>query len=240
LWLKPARLVNEQLAHPRIRLRVQAPVQSIQRVMPDGLWQLTLRDSVEGPFDHVMVCAGPATSELLNDVLPAQRRPVLTPVRGQLSWGRVDDALSPVLPASPVNGDGSFLGPVPDTQGPMWMAGSTFDRHRQTPVWDAQDHLENLTRLQGLLPDVAAQLSRHLAEGRVNAWAGVRCTTPDRLPRVGSPAPDLAPGLHVLTGLGARGLTLSVLCGQWLAAHLCREPLPLEPDLSRRLAADRP
>jgi tRNA 5-methylaminomethyl-2-thiouridine biosynthesis bifunctional protein len=51
--------------------------------------------------------------------------------------------------------------------------------------------------------------------------------------------PDLAPGLQVLTGLGARGLALSVLCGQWLAARMCGEPLPLETDLSQRLVAER-
>jgi tRNA 5-methylaminomethyl-2-thiouridine biosynthesis bifunctional protein len=90
-----------------------------------------------------------------------------------------------------------------------------------------------------LLPAVAVQLDRQYAEGAVQAWAGVRCTTPDRLPRVGGVAPDLAPGLHLLTGLGARGLTLSVLCGQWLAATLCQEPWPLEPELGLRLAADR-
>jgi tRNA 5-methylaminomethyl-2-thiouridine biosynthesis bifunctional protein len=106
-------------------------------------------------------------------------------------------------------------------------------------VWDSQDHVENLTRLQGLLPDVAAHLMPQLADGTVNAWASVRCTTPDRLPRVGSPLPDALPGLHLLTGLGARGLSLSVLCGEWLAARLCHEPSPLEPELSARLEADR-
>jgi tRNA 5-methylaminomethyl-2-thiouridine biosynthesis bifunctional protein len=202
-------------------------------------WQLDLSNGQSEPFDHVILCAGPATHALLSQVLSPDRVSPLTPVRGQLSWGHIDENLAPLLPSHPVNGDGSFLGCVPDESGCLWMAGSTFDRHRHTAVVDEQDHLENLDRLKGLLPEVASHLVQQLARGKVQAWAGVRCTTPDRLPRVGAPSPDEAPGLHVLTGLGARGLTLSVLCGQWLAAQLCGEPLPLEPDLSRRLLASR-
>ena len=214
-------------------------VQAITREPSSRGWRLQLAAHSTDSFDHVVVCAGPGTRSLLQAVLPADRLPTLTPVRGQLSWGRVDDALRAVLPASPVNGDGSFLGAVPDATGLLWMAGSTFDRLRQDAVVDPQDHLENLTRLQGLLPDVAAQLLEQLATGTVQAWSAIRCTTPDRLPRVGNPLPQETPGLHLLTGLGARGLTLSVLCGEWLAATLCQEPSPLEPELSARLVADR-
>ncbi len=248
LWLKPARLVEAQLNHPAIRLHVSCAVRRIhldepspgQQDEPAPRWRLLLDGHTAGPFDHVVVCAGPAARELLEPLLPANRVPVLTPVRGQLSWGRVDAGLQSVLPASPVNGDGSFLGSVPDPGGALWMAGSSFDRQRASAVIDPEDHLENLTRLQGLLPDVAAQLLPRLAQGGVHAWASVRCTTPDRLPRVGPPWPEELPGLQVVTGLGARGLTLSVLCAEWLAAQLCQEPSPIEPELSARLAANRP
>jgi tRNA 5-methylaminomethyl-2-thiouridine biosynthesis bifunctional protein len=56
---------------------------------------------------------------------------------------------------------------------------------------------------------------------------------------VGAIQPDAWPGLHVFTGLGARGLTLSVLGGEVLAAQLMAEPWPLEPRLARRLLASR-
>jgi tRNA 5-methylaminomethyl-2-thiouridine biosynthesis bifunctional protein len=247
LWLKPARLVEAQLNHPGIQLHVSCTVLGIQRgdashehqEQTSAQWQLRLDARTAGPFDHVIVCAGPATRELLEQVLPADRLPTLTPVRGQLTWGRVDADLQAVLPASPVNGDGSFLGAVPGPDGMVWMAGSSFDRQRHTSVVDPQDHAENLNRLQSLLPDVAARLLPKLADGSLQAWASVRCTTPDRLPRVGNPLPQEVPGLHVLTGLGARGLSLSVLCAEWLAARLCHEPSPIEPDLSQRLTADR-
>ena len=39
---------------------------------------------------------------------------------------------------------------------------------------------------------------------------------------------------------GARGISLSVLCGELIAAQLEGEPLPLSPSLALRLAASRP
>jgi tRNA 5-methylaminomethyl-2-thiouridine biosynthesis bifunctional protein len=40
-------------------------------------------------------------------------------------------------------------------------------------------------------------------------------------------------------GMGARGISLAVLCGELTAAWLENEPLPLAPDLARHLAAER-
>jgi tRNA 5-methylaminomethyl-2-thiouridine biosynthesis bifunctional protein len=71
------------------------------------------------------------------------------------------------------------------------------------------------------------------------AWAGVRCTVPDRLPMVGFLAPESWPGLMVCAGMGARGLTLSVLCGEVLAAQYFGEPWPLERKLACALLAHR-
>lgn len=45
--------------------------------------------------------------------------------------------------------------------------------------------------------------------------------------------------LQLCTGLGARGLTLAVLCGELLAATLHGEPLPVARSLAQRLRAGR-
>jgi tRNA 5-methylaminomethyl-2-thiouridine biosynthesis bifunctional protein len=45
--------------------------------------------------------------------------------------------------------------------------------------------------------------------------------------------------VHLLTGLGARGLTLALLCADVLTAGLHGEPLPVERSLARRLRAGR-
>ena len=75
----------------------------------------------------------------------------------------------------------------------------------------------------------------------MNAWAGVRCATPGRLPALGllgsgsaREAGDLQ-GLWVCSGLGSRGLTFAALCGEVLAARLHGEPLPITQKLADAL-----
>jgi len=45
--------------------------------------------------------------------------------------------------------------------------------------------------------------------------------------------------LLVCTGMGARGISLSVLCGEMIAAELEGHALPLPPELGKHLAARR-
>ena len=67
----------------------------------------------------------------------------------------------------------------------------------------------------------------------------MRCTAPDRLPIVGPVDSSTLPGLWVCTAMGARGLTLALLCGELLVARLNGEPLPLDAKLARALASER-
>ena len=69
----------------------------------------------------------------------------------------------------------------------------------------------------------------------------MRCAAYDRLPLAGpaGQSADDLPGLWVLTGLGSRGLTLSMLCGELIATRLHNEPLPLEAKLAQALSSER-
>ena len=67
----------------------------------------------------------------------------------------------------------------------------------------------------------------------------MRCTAPDRLPIVGRVDPAHLPGLWVSTAMGARGLTLALLCGELLAARLQGEPLPIDTRLAKALGTER-
>jgi tRNA 5-methylaminomethyl-2-thiouridine biosynthesis bifunctional protein len=82
-------------------------------------------------------------------------------------------------------------------------------------------------------------LQAAFAPGQVLAWAGLRCTLPDRVPAVGMLDAQRWPGLQVCAGMGARGISLSVLCGELIAAQLEGEPMPLAPALAAHLAAQR-
>lgn len=232
-WLKPTALVHALLQHPRIRWQGDANIHSIRHVK--GQWQALQDDTVVAQAHRLVVATGPTAPELISPI--AGLRLPLQALRGQVSWGLQNVGQSPSLPATPVNGHGSFVPHVPTPEGPAWFAGSTFDRQHDQPHLSDADHAENFARLQALLPDTAHSLQQVFNSG-VRGWAGVRASVPDRLPMVG-PIANAPPGLWVNAGMGARGLTLAILCGEVLAARWHNEPLPIEPPLAKALDALR-
>ena len=171
---------------------------------------------------------------------------------------------SHALPPFPVNGHGGLVANVPmdggnngEAQALAWHMGSTFERDVQALPPSATDihaaHATNWAKLQGLLPGIAPQLEPLFtgalqpsassppagAPPALHTWAAVRCTAPDRLPIVGPVDSAHLPGLWVNTAMGARGLTLALLCGELLAARLQGEPLPIDARLAKALGTER-
>jgi tRNA 5-methylaminomethyl-2-thiouridine biosynthesis bifunctional protein len=260
-WMRPAALVEASLSHSNITWRGGTHV---AHVLPEGgLWRLVGSDDrTLDRAELVVVAAGCATQALLPDgALP------LRALRGQIAWGPWPaGADSSVLPPFPVNGQGYLIGRVPGTDAPHWVLGSTFERSGRQPVQRVSAHAANWAHLHALLPGSAQTLAAAWRRGDARAWAGVRATLPDHLPAVGpwldetsrdlggaatalgrgsSPREKTATGasprlpLHLCTALGARGLTLAVLCGELLAAHLHDEPLPVARSLAAHLRASR-
>ncbi|WP_231849347.1 FAD-dependent 5-carboxymethylaminomethyl-2-thiouridine(34) oxidoreductase MnmC [Serpentinimonas raichei] len=239
-WMRPARLVQAQLAQPGIEWRGGCSVARLQPT-PEGWALFDAQGQTLAQAPWVVLAAGFAVRGLLASTDWAGSPLPLHALRGQVSWGLLDDlpaAARAALPPWPVNGYGSFLHGMNGPSGaPMWIVGSTFERGNTSAAVTEADHAANQARLQRLLPRLGTlmQPAFHAAQG----WAAVRCTLPDRLPAVGVLDAVRWPGLHVLTGLGARGLTLSVLAGEVLAAQLHGEPWPLEPRLAQMLLAQR-
>jgi tRNA 5-methylaminomethyl-2-thiouridine biosynthesis bifunctional protein len=239
-WIRPATLVQAQLKHPHIRWHGGCAVHTLQRT--DGQWQLhDANGRLLAQAPHVVLASAWATQGLLQQV--GHETLPLNPLRGQITWGWVD-ALPPnaqaLLPATPVNGHGSFVHGMPgpgNAQRSAWFTGSTFERGVTTGHIQPEDQAANQTKLARLLPDLAQAMAPAFEQAQ--AWAGVRCTLPDRLPAVGPVDSNRLAGLHVCAGMGARGLTLSVLCGEVLAALMHGEPWPLERKLAQGLMAER-
>ena len=245
-WLRPARLASALLAQPGIAWRGGCRVAALQRGEQPGaegspaVWQaLDAQGQVLGQAPVVIIAAGAGSLELLNSRWPLQ------PVRGQVSWG-IRPSAAPALAPFPANGHGNLVPSFPPDDGPAghsaWVMGSTFERDVDTLPPSAADieaaHAAHRAKLQALLPPAAAELEAAFA-APPRAWAAVRCTAPDRLPIVGPvDAADL-PGLWVSTAMGARGLTLALLCGELLAARLQGEPLPLDARLAKALGTER-
>lgn len=233
-WLRPQQLVRAQLDHPAIQWRGGCRVDRLEPV--DGGWRLL--DAQGGELaraDQVVLATAYGTRELLER--SGLSSPPLNPLRGQISWGALDDLPADVralLPQVPVNGHGCFVSGAPGPDGQAaWIAGSTFERAVTEALLKPEDQLANRDKLIRLLPALGTALAPFFDQAQ--AWAGLRCTLPDRVPAVG----PIAPGLQVCAGMGARGLTLSVLCGELLAALLHGEPWPVERRLAQSLLAGR-
>ena len=241
-WLRPRQLVRALLAHPNIRWQGNASVDAL-RVMGSS-WQVLQGHTVLAESARVVLAAGPGSAALMATATHDGSTPRINPLRGQISWGLMADVpAGSYMPATPVNGNGSFVHHIASPDGPAWYTGATYDRiHADDRLRDA-DHAENLTRLQALEPETAEALAPLFASvgtdtPRVHGWAGVRCGVHDRLPMTGR-VPNAPEGLYMNTAMGSRGLTLGLLCGELLAAQWHGEPLPIEARLAKFLDATR-
>ena len=266
-WLRPAQLVRALLNHPNICWQGNAKVDALkcithekheaynaptpQTTNPAHLantsaskWQVLQGNKVLAESSRVVLAAGPGSAALIATATEDGSAPRINPLRGQVSWGLMADVpVGAHMPATPVNGNGSFVHNITSPDGPAWFTGATYDRiNGDARLLDA-DHAENLERMQALEPDTAHALAPLFAtvgtDGpRVHGWAGVRCGVHDRLPMTGR-VPNAPEGLYMNAAMGSRGLTLGLLCGELLAAQWHGEPLPIEARLAKFLDATR-
>ena len=251
-WIRPRQLVTAQLHTPGVQVHWGQKVNAIAK-RGEAWAALNAQGEVLGQAPLLVVASAFDSLALLQNQ-PGFAVP-LNPLRGQVSWGlmteletdlRADDlTASPTpnpnkLPPFPVNGHGSFISGVTSPDGPMaWYMGSTFERNcEQAPV-RIEDHAANQVRLATLLPHLGDAMKRQFQPDRIHGWAGLRCTLPNRLPAVGPVDSQRLPGLWISAGMGARGISLAVLCGELVATWLENQDLPLPPELVKHLTAER-
>lgn len=246
-WVRPPRLIAHLLTHAAIQWQGGTEVAQLRRTAPDGpaVWQaLDATGRVLAEAELAVVCAGPHSGPLTHVQWP------MNPLRGQLVWGLHAQAPADApWPPQPLNGNGNLVPHVPLNGGPGWVLGSTFERLQTTLPPSPEDQAKGLStnqaKLRTLLPalgeamDPAFLQATARPEGAVRTWAAVRCGALDRRPIVGPVDAQRQPGLWLCTAMGARGLTLSLLCGELVAARLHGEPLPLDAALARALSSER-
>lgn len=225
-WLTPDTLCRFLVDHPLIVVRSSTRVESVQPCStPDvRYWQVTMKDRSTLWSRRLVLACGSALS-----CFEQTRALPVIPARGQISRFRLTDGTT--APRCVVNGNHYV---IPD--GDSILAGATFDRLvalDDTGIRE-KDHIRNLAGLQQLLPGLS------VCPTALAGHAGVRATTPDRLPMAG-PAPDLPElvrvyaelthgrsveqlpalpcleGLYVLGGFGSRGITTAPLAACALA-----------------------
>ena len=136
-----------------------------------------------------------------------------------------------------------------DGLGPRWSVGATYRRGQAEAKVIADDHTTNRAKLARLQPQALAEFDRAQANHILQAWSGVRCTTAQRLPLVGTIAQAAAPARRrvslasvprlpqalALLALGSRGLTSHALAADIVAAHLQGQRLPVPVHVARAL-----
>ena len=249
-WIQTQALVKAQLQHHHIRLSTHSHV--TQLIHQNNQWhcldalgrviaqapQIIIANAYDGQtlIDSV---------ELQTQIYPRPHLPA-TALRGQVSLGPMSilpAQLRNKLPDFPVNGHGSYLGnlqPISTVMNePYWIVGSSFQRNDFDLQTRDADQLSNRQQWAELMPEFQDDILHQINLEQASSWAAIRMALPDRLPAVGEFAHPEFKGLNVCTGMGARGISWSVLCGELLAAHLNHEPLPMAASLAKLMAASR-
>lgn len=232
-WVQAPSLCAANLsAHPeRIQTRFGCDIAHIER--SDAGWSLF--DQTGGLIARAPVVVLAAGTGLI-DFPQAAALPVVS-ARGQVSLLDAPEDSAPRVVVCRMG----YVSPAIDG----WRcAGASFDVDDHDTKLRDRDHLDNLTKLEAMLPGYTTAIDATRLGGRV----GFRPASPDRLPMIGAlPQPDQVssatslaaiarqPGLYAMSGFGARGLVWSALAGELLAAQIASEPLPIERDLSDAL-----
>ncbi len=216
-WLRPARIVRSLLDHPRIRIHTGATVTTLRTGLVN--WRDAEGHEHECGCDAVVLAAGAETRFWL----PPAPRPVLKPIRGQVISARITGW--PVRTV--ICADGYMM---PADHGEVTL-GASFRPNDDCCEPSNEETRQILRQAAEVFPE-----SGELTEGA--EWVprvSVRAAAPDYMPVIG----QLAPGVHVLSGLGSKGFLLAPLLSAHLADTLSESVPALPQSLARRVDISR-
>ncbi|WP_262695461.1 tRNA (5-methylaminomethyl-2-thiouridine)(34)-methyltransferase MnmD [Kordiimonas aquimaris] len=240
-------------------LRIEThPIQKIQH--SNGGWQLLdPSNNLIIEADTVVLAAGLDSHNILKqsnlEGVYGKRHPELRANAGQMEI--VANNSASLASQMAISFDGYLTAPLPsDDENSFRGIGSTYERLEAIPnapppstMHKRQEILQNLYDNTGIRiknTDVA------------NSWTGLRATVFDHLPFAG-PIPQwgdlievcqpltldaknrlhrdvkLHAGLYMLAGLGSKGFQYAPILGEYIAAMITDDPLPLPTDLMARL-----
>ena len=231
-WVEPPALCRAllQAADANLKTLYGRTVAAMRN--DNGIWLALDADGrTLAAAEHLIFANAAAASALLPELTLSLRG-----IRGQLSY----------LPDSALAGLDTALcgaGYAIRTGDTHAVIGASFIEDDADTALRSGEHANNLRKLERLLPEFASKLDPGALAGRVS----FRAASHDRLPLVGTlPQAQLREqhtladlprqtGLHILAGLGARGLSWGPLAAELLAAQLTGDCLPLEQAVVRAL-----
>ncbi|MBX2885698.1 MAG: FAD-dependent 5-carboxymethylaminomethyl-2-thiouridine(34) oxidoreductase MnmC [Granulosicoccus sp.] len=230
--LSPVSLCRALVQHPLIHVRSNMQVHELHSTtVADGqtCWHVKASGAATQLTRHLVLANG----HTLNQFEQTGHLPVIA-ARGQISRFRLMSN-SPI-PKKVISGRRYV---IPDRD--SVLVGASFERNNSQRLICPREHEENRRALMQLLPDIRVHAKA------VDGFAGVRATTPDRLPLIG-PVPNHARsnqvyaslhhgralstyprlpqlnGLFAIGGLGSRGIVTAPLAAQMLADFLLHKP----------------
>ena len=189
---------------------LNAEIEEISGSADEG-WQLSLAGGEVIRADHLVL----ATGSDLPDYLDRLELPPL-PLQitsGQLSILPEDNQMGGLAMAL------QYGGYIAADKAGHFIAGASFDRSANLEITQAA-HTHNTALMP---PALALYMPSDGLRGRVSC----RLATSDRWPLSG----QYAPGISILSALGARGLTLAPLLGEVLARQLAGRPMGLDREI---------
>ncbi len=224
-WLNPNKLCESLVEHPLIQLKLGTQVAQWSPQGHGVAHTLKLSDGNVVHASQLVITTGAATH-----LIPGHEHIPFVPARGQIS--RFALAQSVEAPQCVISGKHYV---IPDKR--SVLVGATFERGNSSNSVTDADHAVNFAGLRQLLPKLSVEPKA------IDGYAGVRATTPDRLPVVG-PIPDFVQassvyhdirhgkllhtypqlpcidGAYLMGGLGSRGIVTAPFCAQLLANYL--------------------
>ncbi|MDP7039031.1 MAG: bifunctional tRNA (5-methylaminomethyl-2-thiouridine)(34)-methyltransferase MnmD/FAD-dependent 5-carboxymethylaminomethyl-2-thiouridine(34) oxidoreductase MnmC [Myxococcota bacterium] len=238
LAVYPGVLCSELVKHENIQVFEHHPVNDLSR-QHDG-WSIHGRGQV---FGAIVFASGFA----LKQSLRGNEYPII-PARGQVSLLEPDGPVADL--ASMLEGKG-FV--IPKTR-QEYVVGASYVRDDDTTELRDAEHVANIEKAATLFGQAHAAKHFKVRGG----YAGVRATTPDRMPLIGPvehrqrylqdyedirhgalhrafPVGEYHPGLYVSGGYGSWGFSGAFLGAAIIRALLCVEPLPISLGLFERV-----
>jgi tRNA 5-methylaminomethyl-2-thiouridine biosynthesis bifunctional protein len=221
-WMDSQALCHYLINNERISVLTNKEVHSL--MYGDNQWW------VEGQGASILVLAN---GYKINQFKETDHLPI-KPIRGQMT-SILSTQESKKLKI-PVCAEGHVL---PSIEG-MHHLGATYELGVSHSEIKNEDNRINLEKLEKLAPHIL------WSKTVVNSWSGIRASTPDYLPLVGSIAQvdnflsiyaglesnakrwiaqeaPYYPGLYAFAGFGSRGLTTIPLAAEWLAGLINNE-----------------
>lgn len=217
-WYSLADYCRACLTHPLITTRFNTGITALEQT-GEGWAALSGAETIAEAPALVLANAQEALQ-----LAPALALPLAT-VRGQvtiLPENAATHALKTVVCF------GAYL--TPAHQGTHHL-GATYEHNRHDTAIYEDSHHANLALLEIALRDLPPTVTSTLG-----GWAGIRTTTPDKLPLVGETS---LPGLYTTLGHGSRAALSCPLAGEIIASTLTGETIPLEQDLLQSISPMR-